>query len=97
LKNTKTNNGKFSNRSRINIVACILEKCNPESRKTRIIYKCNLSLPQFNIYTKCLNEGGLLRIYTENNGTEFFETTKEGKEFLEDYKKIKKVLEDMRL
>jgi len=54
-------------------------------------------LSQFNIYTKCLNEGGLLRIYTENNGTEFFETTKEGKEFLEDYKKIKKVLEDMRL
>jgi len=97
LKKNETNNHKFSNRSRISIVACILEKCNPKSRKTRIIYKCNLSLFQFNMYAKCLSKGELLRIYTEDNGFEFFETTKEGKRFLEDYKKIKQILENMRL
>jgi len=97
LKKNKANNNKFSNRSRIHITACILEKCNPKSRKTRIIYKCNLSLLQFNMYAKCLSEGELLRIYTEKNGFEFFETTKEGKRFLDDYRKIRRVLENMRL
>jgi len=49
------------------------------------------------MYAKCLSKGELLRIYTEDNSFEFFETTKEGKRFLEDYKKIKQILENMRL
>jgi len=78
-------------------MACILENSNDSSRKTRLIYRCNLSLAQFNLYKDCLVEAGLLKVSKREDGVEIFETTEKGKEFLRDYKKIKSILDKMRL
>jgi len=89
------NKRRFLQRSRIDIVACILGHSNDSSRKTRLIYRCNLSLSQFNIYAECLVEGGLLDRYTGRNGVEIYKITEKGKNFLKDYRRLKKVLEEM--
>jgi predicted transcriptional regulator len=85
----------FSQRSRVDIMACVLENSNSSSRKTRLIYRCNLSLSQFNMYADCLIEAELLEKH-EREGIEIFETTKKGKDFLRDYEKIRNVLEKIR-
>lgn len=82
----------FSRRSRMDIMACILENSNESSRKTRLIYRCNLSLLQFNLYKNCLAEIGLLKASKREDGVEIFETTEKGKEFLKAYGKIKTCL-----
>jgi len=87
----------FLQRSRIDIMACILENSNDKSRKTRLIYRCNLSLSQFNLYKDCLVETGLLDAARRGDGVEIFGTTDKGKEFLGDYRKIKSVMDEMRL
>lgn len=88
---------RFLQRSRVDIIACILRNSNDTSRKTRLIYKCNLSLSQFNMYADCLIEGGLLERYATEGGAEIYETSARGKSFLKDYGRIKKVLDKMRL
>jgi len=86
----------FSQRGRVDIIECILGNSNSSSRKTRLIYRCNLSLSQFNFYAECLIQGGLLGSY-ERNGKKIYETTEKGKTFIKDYAKIREVLEKMRL
>ena len=88
---------RFLQRSRVDIIACILKNSNATSRKTRLIYKCNLSLSQFNMYASCLIEGGLLKHYKAETGAEIYETSARGNSFLKDYGRIKKVLDKMRL
>jgi len=88
---------RFLQRNRVDIIACILKNSNSTSRKTRLIYKCNLSLSQFNIYEACLIEAGLLKKYLDEKGAEIYETTEDGKKFLRDYGKISKILEKMRI
>ena len=88
---------RFLQRSRVDIIACILTNSNETSRKTRLIYKCNLSLSQFNMYAECLIEGGLLKRYSSGNGAEVYETTAKGRTFLKDYGRIRKVLDKMRI
>lgn len=78
-------------------MACILRNSNAASRKTRLIYRCNLSLSQFNKYVHCLIEGELLKKRVEENGVEVYSTTDKGKEFLGDYEKVRKILDKMRL
>ena len=82
----------FLHRSRIDIMACILGNSNKSSRKTRLVYSCNLSLSQFNLYKDFLVEAGLLKVSKLENGKEIFETTMKGKEFLKDYAQIKGIL-----
>jgi predicted transcriptional regulator len=86
----------FSKRSRVDIIACILGNSNSSSRKTRLIYRCNLSLSQFNFYAECLMQGNLLKKH-EENGKEIYEITEKGKAFMKDYANIKEVLEKMQL
>ena len=88
---------RFLQRSRVDIIACILRNSNDTSRKTRLIYKCNLSLSQFNMYADCLIEGGLLQRYATEGGAKIYETSARGKSFLKDYGRIKKVLDKMRV
>jgi len=88
---------RFHQRSRIDIMACILENSNEGSRKTRLIYRCNLSLAQFKLYRDCLIEVGLLRVSKLEDGTEIYQTTDKGREFLRDYNSIKSILDKMRL
>ena len=88
-------NPSFSRRSRIDIIACILKNSIDGSRKTRLISRSNLNVPQFNLYENLLVEAGLLSILTLEDQTETFETTEKGKEFLRDYAEIKGILEKM--
>jgi predicted transcriptional regulator len=88
---------RFTKRSRVDIIACILRNSNNGSRKTRLIYRCNLSLSQFNMYTNCIIEGGLLEDIITEEGVEIYHTTEKGREFLNDYDSIKKVLDKMRI
>jgi len=76
-------------------MACILENSSETSRKTRLIYRCNLSLPQFNLYRDYLFKVGLLKVSRREGGVEIFETTEKGKEFLIDYEKIKRILQSV--
>jgi len=87
----------FQQRSRIDIIASILECSINGVRKTKLVYKCNLNFSQFNLYKNCLIKAGLLSNLKQDNNTEIFKTTDKGKEFLEDYRRIKSILDKMRL
>jgi len=82
----------FSQRSRLDIMACILKNSNESSRKTRLIYGCNLNLRVFNLYRKYLVSGGFLKVSRREDGVEIFDTTVKGKEFITDYKNIERIL-----
>jgi predicted transcriptional regulator len=90
------NKRRFLQRSRVDIIACILKNSIKASRKTRLIYKCNLSLSQFKIYEDCLIAGELLERTLDENGAENYKITEKGKSFLKDYARIQKILEKMR-
>jgi len=83
----------FHQRSRLEIIACLLEKSYHGSRKTRLIYGCNLSLSQFKKYSGYLIEGDLLTKNKNEDGAEVYLTTEKGKEFLIDYERIKSTLD----
>ncbi len=72
-------------------MACILKCANSISGKTRILYRCNLSYQQLNLYLEYLAENDFLHV-RKQKGKRFFETTERGKEFLRDYLKIKEIL-----
>jgi len=91
---TKSKPG-FFNRSRFDIMACILENSNESSRKMRLIYRCNLNLSQFNLYKDHLVKAGFLKGSRREDGVEIFETTESGEEFLIDYGKIKRILQSV--
>lgn len=83
---------RFSHRNRLETVACILKNSNGASRKTRLIYTCNLSSGQFDLYKDFLVEASLLVSTSEESG-EIFETTEKGRKFLADYQRIRRLLE----
>jgi predicted transcriptional regulator len=87
----------FLQRSRMEIIACLLNNSYHGSRKTRLVYSCNLSVSQFNKYVAYLIEGELLRKRIEENGVEVYSITDKGIGFLKDYEKIQKTLEKMKL
>jgi predicted transcriptional regulator len=90
-----TRKRRFIQRSRLDIIACILTNAEQGSRKTRLIYQCNLSVSQFNKYATSLLEGALLETKVSGNRIVTYYTTPKGKEFLQDYHKIHIVLETM--
>ncbi len=93
--NKSKEKSRFLHRGRVDIIACILENAIESSKKTNLLYRCNLSLAQCNLYLTLLIEGGLLMEKNIENRTVFM-TTEKGRSFLTDYKKIKIVLDKMR-
>ena len=87
----------FLQRSRLEIITCLLSNAYNGSRKTRLIYKCNLSVSLFNKYVTHIIDGGLIKKHIEEKGVEIYLITDKGKAFLKDYEKIKKILEKMNL
>lgn len=67
-------------RSRIDITADILRLANRGTKKTRILYGCNLSYNQLQAYLKLL-----LRMELLVSREDLFETTAKGLEFLDAY------------
>jgi len=65
------------------------------AKKTHIMYKCNLSFRQLQVYLDLLVDRGLLRRVSkgrESGEANLFETTKKGRAFLSAYRSIKVLL-----
>ena len=81
-------------RSGIDIMASILSEARKGARKTRIMYRCNLSHRQLQVYLKFLLDIRLLMSISEegNSKTNFYETTTKGRNFLDAYGKLKELM-----
>jgi predicted transcriptional regulator len=75
-------------------MANILKEAIKGAKKTRIMYRCNLSYRQLQRYLKLLLGMKLLRTVSEKESSKtlFFETTEKGQDFLLAYDKLKALL-----
>jgi predicted transcriptional regulator len=79
-----------SHRGRLDIIADILEASSCETRKTYLMYRCNMSFKQLKYYLDFLLRKELLHTIEDvdpNPG--LFKITNKGKEFLKAYKGLK--------
>ncbi len=94
-------------RSRIEIIANILSETRSSLgglRKTRLMYRCNLSFRQLKIYLKLLREKGFLSVTVlscenknangKNGKVEVFKITEDGLSFLKAYHDLKRQLHE---
>ena len=80
-------------RSDIDIIADILIEAKKDTLKTHIMYRCNLSHRQLNIYLKLLFKIGLLKSHSnEENNARYYEITSKGLKFLKTYSKLKDLM-----
>ena len=81
-------------RTQIDIMASILNEAVEGTRKTRIMYGCNLSYRQLQSYLKLLLGMKLLSAVSENKSRKitFFETTAKGQDFLLAYRNLKALM-----
>lgn len=78
----------------MDIMAAVLREARGGARKTRIMYRCNLSFRQMKVYLRLLVEKKLLEVASINQGNsvaEVYKTTEEGCSYLEVYDKLMKV------
>lgn len=83
--------GVFSYRSRMDIIANILENARGGVNKTKLMYSSNLSFKHFNSYLKFLLDRGLLEM-TDEGRQKLIKTTARGVEFLRLYRKIDRII-----
>ena len=69
-------------RSYLQVVRDILDFCQKPTRKTHIMYGCNLSYAQLQRYLGLLVDAGFLRT-TEDNDGRMYSLTRSGKEYVE--------------
>ena len=81
-------------RSDIDIMANILSVAKKGAKKTPIMYKCNLSHSQLQVYLQILNEMGFLASHSKKEGAKlnYFKTTSKGFEFLDAYRVLKSLM-----
>jgi len=81
-------------RSDIDIMASILDEAHKGARKTRIMYRCNLSHNQLQVYLKLLLGMGFLVSHSEKGSSELglFETTAKGLKFLGAYRALRALM-----
>ncbi len=81
---------KSSHRGRLDIMADILNSAAGGVRKTSIMYKCNLSFKQLEVYLGFLLKKGLLRMFVKRKSaaSHFFETTDRGMDYLRAYRNL---------
>jgi predicted transcriptional regulator len=81
-------------RSDIDIMANILSEANKGTKKTRIMYRCNLSHSQLQIYLQVLRNMGLLASHSKKEGAKmnYFKTTSKGLKFLDTYRALKSLM-----
>jgi predicted transcriptional regulator len=92
---TKSNSSlRVQKRSDIDIMANILSEAKNGTRKTRIMYRCNLSHSQLQIYLQVLRDMGLLELYSKKEGAKlkYFRTTSKGFKFLDIYRALKSLM-----
>ena len=81
-------------RSDIDIIANILVEADNGTKKTHILYRCNLSHRQLQVYLQFLYDVGFLVSYANNEGSKmkYFRTTPKGLEFLDAYCTLKRLM-----
>jgi len=81
-------------RSRIEIIASVLNEATEGTKKTRIMYQCNLSHRQLQAYLRLLVGMEMLKIIPEGgSGTsKLFKTSDKGHEFIAAYRKLKALM-----
>jgi predicted transcriptional regulator len=78
-------------RSRIDIIANILNTAEHGAKKTHIMYQCNLSYRQLTGYLQLLDDMNLLTRNPKNPNT--YQVTQKGKNFTQAYKNMKAILD----
>ncbi|MGB9756720.1 MAG: winged helix-turn-helix domain-containing protein [Candidatus Bathyarchaeales archaeon] len=86
--------GSNSHRCQLDVIADILEASHERTRKTYLMYRCNMSFKQLKYYLEILLSRGLLHIASEdaNSNPGLFKITDKGKAFLKAYKDLKALL-----
>jgi len=81
-------------RSDVDIIASILGEAREGAKKTRIMYRCNLSHRQLQVYLKFLLDMNLLMSISEEgeSKTNFYQATTKGRRFLDAYYKLKELM-----
>jgi predicted transcriptional regulator len=81
---------KFGNRTRVEILASILQVAGNGTIKTHIMYKANLSHKQLEKYIGFLEEKGLIGQVVDEGGDggHMYRVTEKGYEFLKEYSHI---------
>jgi len=81
-------------RSDMDIMSSILNEAHEGARKTRIMYRCNLSHRQLQVYLKLLLRMGFLESASEKEGSELdlFKITAKGLKFLETYRTLRALM-----
>jgi len=81
-------------RSQIDIMASILDEAVKGAKKTRIMYRCNLSHRQLQRYLKLLLGMELLSLVSKKGSDEivYFKTSAKGRSFLDAYRKLKALM-----
>jgi predicted transcriptional regulator len=81
-------------RSDIDIMANILSAAKKGAKKTRIMYRCNLSHSQLQVYLQILREMGFLASHPKKEGAKlnYFKTTSKGFEFLDAYRVLRSLM-----
>jgi predicted transcriptional regulator len=74
-------------RSDIDIMANILSEARRGARKTRIMYRCNLSHRQLEAYLRLILDMGFL-----TSSSNSFRTTSKGRKFLDAYRALKALM-----
>jgi predicted transcriptional regulator len=83
----------FTLRGRIDIIADILSEARNGTKKTRIMYGCNLSYRQLRVYLDFLLKKGLMILNNPHDkNTRIFKVTKKGLAFLEAYSNLQAVI-----
>lgn len=84
---------EFAFRGRMDIIADILTVAAKGTKKTRIMYMCNLSYRQLGTYLNLLIKKGFLAVLdSEREKTATFKTTKKGTSFLRAYEALQAVI-----
>ena len=81
-------------RNDIDIMANILTETSDATKKTRIMYRCNLSHSQLQVYLEILHELGFLEFRYKKEATKpkRFRTTQKGFKFLDAYRRLKNLM-----
>jgi predicted transcriptional regulator len=83
----------FTKRGRLEIIHEILVLCFKPSKKTNILYKCNLSYSQLQKYLGFLMTHDLIS-QSKSRRTNLYIITEKGKAFIESYEELNRHLEE---
>lgn len=81
----------FTKRARFEIVYDVLSTCLKPSRKTSILFKCNMSFDQLQKYLQFLASRGMIE-HINNGGKNLYQVTEHGRKFLEEYVRLEEMV-----